>query len=82
VGHVPSMAQNSQNFDFLKKNYIYNKAFGSCHIHTFYAHWHIKVFVVKILGQKKLFTHSLWVFELFFSWDNILDVFQRLGKNP
>jgi hypothetical protein len=25
-----------------------------------------KVFVIKILGQKKLFRHSLWVLELFF----------------
>jgi hypothetical protein len=34
---------------------------------TFIHFIHNKVFVVKILGQKKWFRHSLWMFELFFS---------------
>jgi hypothetical protein len=64
-GHVLSMAQYSQKNGFLK---LFTLQLGiwflshSCILHTL-TH---KVFVVKILGQKNLFRHSLWVFELFF----------------
>jgi hypothetical protein len=41
----------------------------------------LKIFVVRILGQKQLFKHSLWILELLFLKAKILDFFLGLGKN-
>jgi hypothetical protein len=41
----------------------------------------LKVFVVRILGQKNKFKHYLWIFEFFFSRDKVLNCFSRFGKN-
>jgi hypothetical protein len=40
------------------------------------------VFVVRILGKKNLFRHSLWAFELFFLGKQNTRFFLGLGKNP
>jgi len=45
-----------------------NRAFGFCHSYILYRLF-LKVFVVRILGQKYFFKDSLWVFELFFSYE-------------
>jgi len=51
--------------DLIYLNFLhYSRAFGS-YSYILYTIAH-KVFVIKILGQKKLFRHSLWILEFIF----------------
>jgi hypothetical protein len=64
---------------FKQKNY--NRPFDFCHLYILCT-LRSKVFVVRILGQKNLFKHSLWIIELFFLRRQILGfVFPIVSKN-
>jgi hypothetical protein len=72
----PKIPKNFTFWNFLH----YNKAFDFVtfiHLCTLI----LKVFVVRILGQNVFFKHYLWIFELLFSRNKVLNYFPRLGRN-
>jgi hypothetical protein len=74
MGHVLSMVQNSKKIDILKLFTLQWGIWFLSHSYILYTLAH-KVFVVKNLGQKKLFKHSLWILELLFLMKQSLEFF-------
>jgi hypothetical protein len=67
---------------FLISNFLHcNRVLGFCHSHILCT-LVLKAFVVIILGQKQLFKRSLWIIELFFWGNKVLDFFPIFGRNP
>jgi hypothetical protein len=60
---------------------IFFEFFYSTIMHLIFVTWYIlykltnKVFVIKILGQKKLFRNSIWAFHFIFLWNKVLYFF-------